>query len=72
MNDVYYDENGVVEKFGVKPSLIIDFLALKGDSSDNIPGMAGCIARNWDSSQETDYSSMEEISANPRTPYLWG
>ena len=42
MNDVYYDENGVVEKFGVKPSLIIDFLALKGDSSDNIPGMAGC------------------------------
>ena len=42
MNDVYYDETGVVEKFGVKPSLIIDFLALKGDSSDNIPGMAGC------------------------------
>ena len=41
MKDVYTDANGVVEKFGVKPEHIIDFLALKGDSSDNIPGMAG-------------------------------
>lgn len=42
MKDVYYDRNGVIEKFGVPPELIIDFLALKGDSSDNIPGMPGC------------------------------
>ncbi|MBE6423215.1 DNA polymerase I [Succinivibrio dextrinosolvens] len=41
MKDVYTDAKGVVEKFGVKPEHIIDFLALKGDSSDNIPGMAG-------------------------------
>ena len=41
MKDVFTDPNGVVEKFGVKAELIIDFLALKGDSSDNIPGMAG-------------------------------
>ncbi len=41
MKDVFMDSNGVVEKFGVKPEHIIDFLALKGDSSDNIPGMAG-------------------------------
>lgn len=41
MKDTYIDTEGVVEKFGVKPEHIIDFLALKGDSSDNIPGMAG-------------------------------
>lgn len=41
MKDTYTDAKGVVEKFGVKPEHIIDFLALKGDSSDNIPGMAG-------------------------------
>lgn len=29
------------KKYGIPPSLIIDFLALMGDSSDNIPGVAG-------------------------------
>ncbi len=33
------DEAGVVEKFQVKPDQIIDYLALMGDSSDNIPGV---------------------------------
>ncbi len=32
------DKNGVVERFGVRPDQIIDYLALVGDSSDNIPG----------------------------------
>lgn len=41
MNDHVYDEKGVIEKYGVPPCRIIDFLALKGDSSDNIPGMPG-------------------------------
>ncbi|WP_285279208.1 5'-3' exonuclease H3TH domain-containing protein, partial [Klebsiella pneumoniae] len=31
----------VVAKYGVPPELIIDFLALMGDSSDNIPGVPG-------------------------------
>lgn len=31
----------VVNKYGVPPELIIDFLALMGDSSDNIPGVPG-------------------------------
>lgn len=33
------DRDGVVEKFGVAPELIIDYLALMGDTSDNIPGV---------------------------------
>jgi DNA polymerase-1 len=35
------DLDGVVEKFGVPADLIIDFLALKGDKVDNIPGVPG-------------------------------
>ncbi len=35
------DEGAVVKKFGVKPSQIPDYLALIGDTSDNIPGLAG-------------------------------
>ncbi|MBT1451601.1 DNA polymerase I [Glaciecola sp. XM2] len=35
------DLEGVVEKFGVPAELIIDFLALKGDKVDNIPGVPG-------------------------------
>jgi DNA polymerase-1 len=39
MNDKIYAEPQVVEKFGVKPTQIRDYLALVGDSSDNIPGV---------------------------------
>ena len=35
------DEEGVEAKFGVKPDQIADYLALVGDTSDNIPGLAG-------------------------------
>ncbi|MEM1112900.1 MAG: DNA polymerase I [Pseudomonadota bacterium] len=41
MNDTTLDPDGVREKFGVGPELIIDFLALMGDKVDNIPGVAG-------------------------------
>jgi len=41
MTNSVLDEVGVVTKFGVPPSLIIDYLALVGDSSDNIPGVSG-------------------------------
>ena len=37
----WYDVEGVKEKFGVAPEQIIDYLALMGDSSDNIPGVPG-------------------------------
>jgi len=41
MTNTVLDHDGVVEKFGVPPELIIDFLALLGDKSDNIPGVPG-------------------------------
>lgn len=39
MTKTILDVQGVEDKFGIKPALIIDFLALMGDSSDNIPGV---------------------------------
>lgn len=41
MTNTFMDIEGVNEKFGVGPDLIIDFLALKGDKVDNIPGVPG-------------------------------
>ncbi|NVK56989.1 MAG: DNA polymerase I [Alteromonadaceae bacterium] len=41
MNNQLMDVQGVQEKFGIPPELIIDFLALKGDKVDNIPGVPG-------------------------------
>ena len=41
MNNAILGPEEVVEKYGIPPSLIIDFLALMGDSSDNIPGVPG-------------------------------
>ena len=38
---VWFDEQGVVEKFGVKPSQVVDVLALVGDTSDNVAGVPG-------------------------------
>ena len=39
MNNQIYDVSGVVEKFGVHPNQIVDYLAIVGDTSDNIPGV---------------------------------
>lgn len=41
MNNSLLDRDGVIEKYGIPPELIIDYLALMGDSADNIPGVAG-------------------------------
>jgi DNA polymerase-1 len=56
------DEAGVVEKFGVPPSKIADYLALVGDSSDNIPGLAGVgpkTAAKW----LAEFGSLEGVIA---------
>jgi len=41
MTNTYLDREGVIAKFGIPPELIIDYLALLGDKSDNIPGVPG-------------------------------
>lgn len=41
MTETMMDEEGVKEKFGLPPNLIIDYLALMGDKVDNIPGVPG-------------------------------
>lgn len=41
MTDTVMDIEGVKEKFGIPPELIIDYLALMGDKVDNIPGVPG-------------------------------
>ncbi len=42
MTDTRTDRDGVIEKYGVRPEQFIDFLALTGDKSDNIPGVEKC------------------------------
>ncbi|MDT8281330.1 MAG: 5'-3' exonuclease H3TH domain-containing protein, partial [Gammaproteobacteria bacterium] len=39
MNNVILDEAGVMKKFEVPPSAVVDYLALMGDTADNIPGV---------------------------------
>ena len=36
-----YDREGVIERYGVPPELVPDLIGLKGDTSDNIPGVPG-------------------------------
>ena len=60
MHDKRLDMDGVEQKFGVPPDRIVDYLALVGDSSDNIPGIPKVgpkTAVKW----LTDYGSLEEI-----------
>ena len=45
MTNTHMDRQGVVDKFGIPPELIIDYLALVGDKSDNIPGVPGVGAK---------------------------
>jgi DNA polymerase I len=59
MTDTRMDREGVVEKFGVRPEQIVDYLALVGDKVDNIPGVNKCGPKTavkwlqtWDSLDE--------------------
>ncbi|MBU1487187.1 DNA polymerase I [bacterium] len=60
---VIYDEQKVVEKFGLPPERIRDFLALAGDSSDNIPGVRG-IGEKKAKKLLAEFGSFEEIFNN--------
>jgi 5'-3' exonuclease len=54
------DEAGVVDKFGVKPQSIPDYLALVGDSADGFPGVAGWGAKAA-ATVLSQYSHLEDI-----------
>ncbi|MEI8027931.1 MAG: DNA polymerase I [Pseudomonadota bacterium] len=57
------NEAGVFQKFGVKPSQVIDVLTLIGDSSDNVPGVPG-IGDKGAASLISEFGSLEEIYNN--------
>ncbi|MEA2650726.1 MAG: hypothetical protein QOI85_447 [Chloroflexota bacterium] len=46
MRRITYDEAGIVDKFGIAPASIPDYLALVGDSSDGFPGLPGWGAKS--------------------------
>ncbi|WP_290580243.1 DNA polymerase I [Ketobacter sp.] len=63
MNDSKMDRDGVIEKFGIPPERIIDYLTLVGDSVDNIPGVPKCgpkTAVKW----LTEFGSLDNLMAN--------
>jgi DNA polymerase-1 len=63
MTNTTMDGAGVVEKFGVKPEQIIDFLSLTGDTVDNVPGVTKCgpkTAAKW----LAEYGSLDGVIAN--------
>ncbi len=63
MSNTTMDSDGVFEKFGVTPDQIIDYLALVGDSADNIPGVPGVgpkTAAKW----LAEHGDLDSIKAN--------
>jgi DNA polymerase-1 len=63
MKNVITDAAGVEEKFGVLPTQMVDWLALVGDASDNIPGVSGVgkvTAAKW----LREYGSLDALIAN--------
>jgi 5'-3' exonuclease len=66
--EIVYDEPAVIEKYGVRPASIPDWLALVGDSADGIPGIPG-----WGAKSASDvlyrFGHIEEF---PDDPLEWG
>ena len=56
----WFDEHGVLEKFGVKPSQVVDVLALVGDTSDNVAGVPG-IGKKGAIDLITQYGSLDTL-----------
>ena len=65
--DIVLDEDGVVEKFGVKPESIPDYLGLVGDAADGYPGIPG-----WGSkSASVVLAKFKHIESIPDDPSKW-
>ena len=58
-----YDSDGVVERYGVTPDLVPDLIGLKGDSSDNLPGVPG-IGEKTAAVLLQEYGSLESVLAH--------
>jgi DNA polymerase I len=58
-----YDHQAVVDRYGIPPELIPDFYGLKGDTSDNIPGIPG-IGDKTASELIQTYGTLEQVLAN--------
>ncbi|MDE0119628.1 MAG: DNA polymerase I [Bdellovibrionales bacterium] len=63
MKEINYDSAGVQQKWGVRPDQINDYLAIVGDSSDNIPGVFG-IGPKGAQKLLKEYDSLEQIYEN--------
>ena len=61
----FFDEAGIVAKFGVSPASIPDYLALVGDAADGFPGLAGWGAKSA-AAVLARYGHLEAIPADPR------
>lgn len=64
MTNTVLDTAGVEEKFGVPPRLIIDYLALVGDKSDNIPGLPG-VGEKTATAMLQGIGGLEQLFAEP-------
>jgi 5'-3' exonuclease len=62
------DEDGVVEKFGIHPESIPDYLALVGDTADGVPGLPGWGAK----SSATVLAKFPRLELIPPNPSDWG
>lgn len=62
-NDLIIDRDFVLKKYGIPPEKLIDFMALVGDSIDNIPGVKG-VGEKSASELLKRYGSIEEILKN--------
>ncbi|HEX5961227.1 MAG TPA: DNA polymerase I [Rhodanobacteraceae bacterium] len=63
MTHTRMDRDGVIDKFGVPPERIVDYLALTGDAIDNIPGVPKCgpkTAARW----LNEYGSLDDVIAH--------
>ncbi len=58
-----YDREAVIERYGVPPEAVTDLIGLKGDTSDNIPGVPG-IGEKTASTLLQKYGTLEEVLAN--------
>ncbi len=58
-----YDRQAVIDRYGIPPELIPDFYGLKGDTSDNIPGVPG-IGDKTASDLINSYGPLEQVLAN--------